>query len=115
VEYVFFRVGNAKMHPFAYESLDVVTSNYVYHNVMGEDKQELLLETLRTLKKGGTFAIHDIMSPARYGDMQKFCDELRAMGYEKVELIDTTNGLFMSRAEAATLFLTGSALLTGRK
>ena len=30
--------------------------------------------------KGGCFAIHDIMSPSRYGDMQKFLDELYAMG-----------------------------------
>ena len=32
------------------------------------NKQELLLETLRVLKKGGTFAIHDLMSERRYGD-----------------------------------------------
>lgn len=115
VENVSFQPGNAKKLPFADESFDVVTSNYVYHNVIGADKQLLLRETLRTLKKGGTFAIHDIMSEQRYGDMRKFCDELRAEGYEKVELIDTTNGLFMSRAEAATLFLTGSMVLTGKK
>ena len=115
VENTEFRVGNAKKLPFADGTFDAVTSNYVYHNVMGADKQKLLLETLRVLKKGGTFAIHDIMSPARYGDMRKFCDVLRAMGYERVELIDTANGKFMSRAEAATLFLTGSALLVGKK
>ena len=80
---------------------------------MGTDRQKLLLETLRVLKKGGMFAIHDIMSPARYGDMQAFCDKLRAMGYERAELIDTANGKFMSRAEARTLFLTGSTLLVG--
>ena len=28
-----------------------VTSNYVYHNIAGKDKQALLLETLRVLKK----------------------------------------------------------------
>ena len=39
-------------------------------NITGADKQELLLETLRVLKKGGTFAIHDLMSKARYGDME---------------------------------------------
>ena len=46
---------------FPDESFDAVASNYVYHNITGEDKQELLLETLRVLKKGGTFAIHDLM------------------------------------------------------
>jgi len=115
VENTEFRVGNAKKLPFADESFDAVTSNYVYHNVMGADRQKLLLETLRVLKKGGAFAIHDIMSPVRYGDMQAFCDELRAMGYERAELIDTANGKFMSRAEAATMFLTGSTLLVGKK
>ena len=114
-ENVKFCVGNAKNLPFADETFDAVTSNYVYHNVMGADKQKLLLETLRVLKKGGTFAIHDVMSPARYGDMQQFCDKLRAMGFERAELIDTANGKFMSRAEARTLFLTGSALLVGVK
>ena len=55
------------------------------------------------------------MSKSRYGDMQQFCADLRAMGYESVELIDTTNGLFMSRSEATKLFLSGSAVLVGRK
>ena len=110
-----FRRGDALKLDFADESFDAVTSNYVYHNIMGRNKQQLLLETLRVLKKGGAFAIHDIMSRQRYGDMQKFCDELRSMGYEKVELIDTADGKFMSRAEAATMFLTGSAILCGVK
>ena len=48
------------------------------------------METLQVLKKGGTFAIHDLMSPRRYGDMQVFVQKLRDMGYERVELIDTS-------------------------
>jgi len=115
VDNVTFREGDAVKLPFADESFDAVTSNYVYHNIMGRNKQQLLLETLRVLKKGGVFAIHDIMSKQRYGDMQKFCDELRSMGYEKVELVDTADGKFMSRAEAATMFLIGSAILSGVK
>ena len=115
VENVSFRFGNAKKLPFPDGAFDAVTSNYVYHNIVGVDRQKLLLETLRVLKKGGVFAIHDIMSPARYGDMGKFCDKLRAMGFEHVELIDTANGMFMSRGEAATMFLTGSAVLYGKK
>ena len=85
-----FRRGNAVKLDFPDESFDAVTSNYVYHNITGEDKQALLLETLRVLKKGGTFAIHDLMSPRRYGDMQAFVQKLRNMGYERVELIDQT-------------------------
>ena len=73
------------------------------------------LETLRVLKKGGTFAIHDLMSPRRYGDMQAFVQKLRDMGYECVELIDTTDGSFMTPKEAKRLMLRGSTLLVGRK
>ena len=37
------------------------------------------------------------------------------MGYQIVELIDTTDGMFMKRSEARWLGLSGSALLTGIK
>ncbi len=60
-------------------------------------------------------ALHDIFSEARYGDMQAFMKKLRALGYEKVELIDTTNGRFMSKREASWMALSGSALLVGKK
>ena len=110
-----FEEGNAIHLPFEDESFDAVTSNYVYHNIAGHDKQELLLETLRVLKKGGIFAIHDLMSPARYGDMDVFVKKLKAEGYEDVRLIDTTDGTFMSHKEAAWLGLAGSTLLVGKK
>ena len=110
-----FRQGDALKLDFPDESFDAVTSNYVYHNILGRDRQEILLETLRVLKKGGTFALHDIFSKAKYGDMQAFAEKLRAMGYKKVELIDTTNGIFMSPHEAKWMALSGSALLVGIK
>ncbi len=110
-----FEEGNAVRLPFANESFDAVTSNYVYHNIAGYDKQQLLLETLRVLKKGGTFAVHDLMSSARYGDMDAFVKKLKAEGYEEVKLTDTTDGTFMGKAEASLLGLAGSALLTGKK
>ncbi len=115
VENVTFQKGDAIRLDFPDETFDLVTSNYVYHNIMGKDKQELLLETLRVLKKGGTFAIHDIMSKARYGDMFSFVSKLKSLGYEDVRLIDTTDGRFMTRKEAALLGLGGSTLLVGRK
>ena len=110
-----FQHGDAKQLDFPDESFDVVISNYVYHNIGGKDKQALLLETLRVLKKGGTYAIHDLMSPGRYGDMQAFVQKLRDMGYERMELIDTTDGSFMTPKEAKRLMLRGSTLLLGIK
>ena len=110
-----FRQGDATKLNFPNETFDAVTSNYVYHNITGADKQALLLETLRVLKKGGCFAIHDLMSPRRYGDMQAFVKKLKDMGYAQVELIDTTDGKFMSKSEAKRLMLTGSTLPVGKK
>ena len=112
---VSFENGNAVNLPFEDESFDAVTSNYVYHNITGKNKQKLLLETLRVLKKGGVFVIHDLMSKSRYGDMNKFMEKLKKDGYEDVQLIDTTKDIFMSHKEAMFLCLGGSTLLIGKK
>ena len=109
-----FQQGDATHLDFPNETFDAVTSNYVYHNIPG-DRQQYLLETLRTLKKGGTFAIHDIFSASKYGDMQAFVKKLKAMGYQKAELIDTASGKFMKKSEASWMGLSGSALLMGKK
>ena len=53
-----FRQGDALKLDFPDESFDAVTSNYVYHNILGHDRQTILLETLRVLKKGGTLCQH---------------------------------------------------------
>lgn len=110
-----FMQGDATHLDFPDESFDAVTSNYVYHNIPSKDRQAILLETLRTLKKGGIFALHDIFSAAKYGNMQAFVKKLKDMGYQKVELIDTTDGKFMKKSEAGWMGLSGSGLLTGIK
>ena len=115
VKNVSFCQGNALQLPFEDETFDAVTSNYVYHNIPSKDRQAILLETLRLVKKGGIFAIHDLFTENKYGDMQAFLQKLKSMGYEKVELIDTTKGKFMTEKEAKRLFLSGSAILYGKK
>ncbi len=114
VNNVTFARGDACRLDFPDEAFDAVTSNYVYHNIPANDRQAILLETLRVLKKGGTFAIHDIFSKSRYGDMHAFVKKLKDMGYEKVELIDSTDR-FMTKWESVWMELAGSALLWGRK
>ena len=66
-----------------------MTSNYVYHNIPGKDRQEILLETLRTLKKGGTFAIHDIMYKYKYGDMNEFVKIIDGMKCYTIKEIES--------------------------
>lgn len=110
-----FAQGDALKLDFPDESFDTVTSNYVYHNIPSRDRQTILFETLRVLKKGGSFAIHDIFSKSKYGDMQAFVRKLRDMGYEQVELIPTDSGRFMTPWEAKWMALSGSAILVGKK
>ena len=115
VSNVSFVQGDARRLPFPDESFDAVTSNYVYHNIPQKDRHALLLETLRVLKKGGVFAIHDIMTESKYGDISAFAGRLRDMGYSEVRVIDTTDGVFLGKKEAMVLMLSGSKLLYGRK
>lgn len=112
---VVFAKGDALQLDFEDESFDAVFSNYVYHNIRSRNRQDILLETLRVLKKGGLFVIHDIFSWANYGNMQQFLQQLKEMGYERAELIDTTDGFFMSKWEASWMMLDGSAILVGKK
>ena len=114
VNNVSFQRGDATHLDFPDESFDAVVSNYVYHNIPG-DRQAYLLETLRVLKKGGMFAIHDIFSKSKYGDMQAFVKKLKDMGYADVRLIDTTDGTWITKWESVWMELAGSALLIGKK
>ena len=114
VNNISFERGDATQLDFPDESFDAVVSNYVYHNIPG-DRQAYLLETLRVLKKGGMFAIHDIYSKSKYGDMQAFVKKLKDMGYADVRLIDTTDGTWITKWESVWMELAGSALLIGKK
>ena len=110
-----FQHGDARKLDFPDKSVDAVVSNYVFHNIGGTNKQDLILESLRVLKKGGVFAINDSMKPQMYGDMNAFVQKLKDMGYEDVRLIDTAREVFGSEQRAALLFLPHSTMLVGRK
>lgn len=110
-----FAQGDALKLDFQDGTFDAVTSNYVYHNIPTRDRQAILMETLRVLKKGGTFAIHDLFSQQKYGDMQAFVKKLKDLGYGQAELIPTDKGRFMSPWEAKWMALSGSAILFGKK
>ncbi|MDO4281587.1 MAG: class I SAM-dependent methyltransferase [Peptococcaceae bacterium] len=110
-----FQSGDANKLHFSDESFDAVVSNYVYHNIVGADKQALLMESLRVLKKGGVFALNDAMKPKMYGDMAAFAQGLRDMGYVEVQLVDTGKEVFGSHLRASLMMLGHSQMIVGRK
>ncbi len=107
--------GDANKLDFPNESFDAVISNYVYHNIMGSDKHALLLESLRVLKKGGVFVLHDSMKPQMYGDMNAFVEKLRGMGFTEVRYVETSETIFGSKQRASMMMLGASAMIVGRK
>ena len=107
--------GDANKLRFPDGRFDAVISNYVYHNIMGADKQALLLESLRVLKKGGVFVLHDNMKPQMYGDMQAFAQKLKDMGFAEVQYVETAASIFGSKRRAAMMMLGDSAMIVGRK
>ncbi|MCR4781053.1 MAG: methyltransferase domain-containing protein [Ruminiclostridium sp.] len=109
-----FVEGRIDELPFEDETFDAVTGSFPARKSRG-DLVTILSEALRTLKKGGVFAIHDIVTPDRTPELMQFMQALRDAGYEKVELIDTTGGLFMTRKEASALLLKDSAVFYGKK
>ena len=107
--------GDANKLDFPDGSFDAVISNYVYHNIMGADKHALLLESLRVLKKGGVFVLHDNMKPQMYGDMNAFVEKLKSMGFAEVRYVETAEAIFGSKQCAAMMMLGDSAMIVGRK
>ena len=108
-----FMEMNAEALSFAPERFDAVISRNLTWNLPHPDRA--YAEWTRVLKKGGIFAIHDLMEPSRYGDMDDFLRKLREEGFQEARLLPTADGTFMTRGEGKRLFLSGSTLLVGRK
>ena len=113
-----FQKGDACHLDFPDESFDAVVSNFVYHEVRVEpDKEKLMRETLRVLKKGGYFVLHDMMEDRHiYRDMPRFIEELKAAGFQEVNYIpNTENQPYVPDYTRTFMFFKGMGMLYGRK
>lgn len=81
-----FQHGDATALEFEEETFDAVVSNFVYHEVMGvSDKKTLLLESLRVLKKGGSFALQDYFDRSdMFGTPDEVMNYLKEHGISEV-------------------------------
>ncbi|MCG5030106.1 class I SAM-dependent methyltransferase [Mesosutterella sp. OilRF-GAM-744-9] len=113
---VTFEKADASKLPYPDESFDLVVSNYLYSSSSILNKGKMIDEAMRVLKKGGHFVLHDYFGrKEKFGDMSAYVEKLKKAGFEKVELLDTTDGLFITKKESWKLNLSGSELLIGRK
>jgi arsenite methyltransferase len=70
VEKIEVRTGDARDNPYPNAYFDKVVSMTALHNINNWDgRDKALLEILRVLKRGGTFAIFDILYAGRYANI----------------------------------------------
>jgi ubiquinone/menaquinone biosynthesis C-methylase UbiE len=112
---VTFQRASASELPFDDESFDAAVSNFVFHAVRdASDKRDIIKESLRVVKKGGTFSFQDFFSKRVYGDVEDLLETIRSWGVSRVEFIDTSGAGFIPVA-LRPLFVFGMGILYGRK
>ncbi len=86
-----FERASASDLPYNDGEFDVIVSNFVYHEVRDtRDKKELIKESLRVLKKGGFFSLHDTFKNKRkYGDLEELLNLIKEWDVDQVNFIDT--------------------------
>lgn len=112
-----FQKGDAAALDFPDETFDGAISNFVFHEVATQpDKRQVVKEALRVIKKGGSFAFHDLfLDEALYGNIDELAEELRQTGLTSVEIVKTAE-LLKIPAFLKTRFMIGKiALLYGQK
>ena len=101
VSNVRFLQGDATQLDFPDETFDAVASNYVYHNIPSKDRQAILLETLRTLKRTAAMSFSGSHLPLLLLEIWRLsilCRRARGKGYWK------------QQADPVTRFRPGAAL-----
>ena len=92
-----FQTGNAAELPFPNSTFDAVVANSVFHMICVPDKEpnQLVIDSLRVLRKGGAFAFNDLFEfPTVFGRLDELIAELTDLGCTNVtyapmsELID---------------------------
>jgi len=92
-----FAKASASDLPYNDGEFDAIVSNFVYHEVRDtKDKIELIKESLRVLKKGGFFSLHDTFkNKRRYGDLEELLNHIKEWDVHQVNFIETTDQISM--------------------
>ena len=112
-----FQRASASSLPFDPETFDVAVSNLVFHEIRDiADKRDAIHESLRVVRKGGTFVFQDLFLWERlYGEVNELLDTIKSWGIESVEFIPTNDSEFIPRALKLSFMLGTIGILYGRK
>ena len=112
-----FQKGDAAKLDFPDEYFDGAVSNFVFHEVKSQrDKRLVVREALRVVKKGGTFAFHDLFLEKKfYGNIEEFIDELRKEGIDHVSFLRSSDESFIPKILKTGFMLGRIGLIYGRK
>jgi len=116
-ERVTLQKASAASLPFVNDSMDVVVSNLVFHEVGGvKDKKELIREALRVVRKGGKFVFQDLFLWKQiYGEPDELIETIRSWGIKEVALINTSNLAFIPAGLKLPFMLGTIGVIVGEK
>jgi SAM-dependent methyltransferase len=116
-EKITFLEASASKLPFENESFDIVTSNFVFHEVKDtKNKIDVIKEALRTVKRGGVFVFHDLFYvKSIYGDPDKMIAELRVSGISEINMTNTSEMEIIPKFLRTSFMLGGIGIIYGKK
>jgi ubiquinone/menaquinone biosynthesis C-methylase UbiE len=114
---VHFQMASASKLPFDDGYFDAVVSNLTFHEVKDtKNKEELIREALRVLKKGGRFAFQDLFFwRSVYDDPTKLLATVKSWGTSEANLTPTYKSLFIPRVLKLPFMLGTMGMISGIK
>ncbi|MFN8527131.1 MAG: class I SAM-dependent methyltransferase [Anaerolineae bacterium] len=113
---VHFQQGTAAALPSTDGAFNAVVSHFVFHEVTGVAKTDVLKEAFRVLRKGGSFSFQDMfLDSALYGDIPALLNTLHEWGIEEVRFVPSSELVKIPYLLRHKRVLGRAGLLFGRK
>ena len=112
-----FQKASASALPFEDGLFDAAVSNFVFHEVKdASDKQYVIREALRVVRKGGKFAFQDLFLVKRfYGPVDDLLETIQSWGVEDVHFVDTSDADFVSKPLKLPFMVGSTGIIYGTR
>jgi SAM-dependent methyltransferase len=112
-----FQKASASALPFEDGFFDAAVSNFVFHEVRdAPDKQDVIQEALRVVRKGGKFAFQDLFLVKRfYGPVDDLLEMIQSWDVEDVHFVDTSDADFVSKPLKLPFMVGSTGIIYGTR